>query len=218
MTASLDQPPPGWACSWVSSLVEEEVRSFTRVRSKEANEVFQLGFDGRSLFLKIGPDLQREYEKLQWLEGRLPCPRPIGFTTHDIADALLMSAVDGDDLAQLSTLLPPQVILARLATALKVLHTTEITDWSFDGNEGGKTLVHGDACLPNFLYRGDHLSGYIDIGDLTVGETEVDLAAAVWSLQYNLGPGHGLAFLREYGLKDADEERVEALRLKYELG
>jgi aminoglycoside phosphotransferase len=131
MTASLDQPPPGWACSWVSSLVEEEVRSFTRVRSKEANEVFQLGFDG---------------------------------------------------------------------------------------NEGGKTLVHGDACLPNFLYRGDHLSGYIDIGDLTVGEMEVDLAAAVWSLQYNLGPGHGLAFLREYGLKDADEERVEALRLKYELG
>ena len=33
-----------------------------------------------------------------------------------------------------------------------------------------------------------------------------------------LVPGYGLAFLREYGVNDADEERVEALRLRYELG
>ena len=82
----------------------------------------------------------------------------------------------------------------------------------------GKVLVHGDACLPNFLFHGDELSGYINVGDLAVGEPEVDLVAAVWSLQYNLGPGYGLAFLREYGVSDADEKRVEALRQKYELG
>jgi len=199
-------------------LVQEEVRSFTSVESNDANRVFRLDFDGQCLFLKVGPGLQREYEKLQWLEGRLPCPRPVGFTVHKEADALLMSAIDGEDLAQLSASLPPQVVLSRLATALLNLHATNITDWPFGMTNEGKVLVHGDACLPNFLYRDGSLSGYIDVGDMTVGEPDVDLAAAVWSLQYNIGPGHGLAFLREYGVKDVDEERVEDLRMRYELG
>ena len=85
-------------------------------------------------------------------------------------------------MARLSESLPPQVIVTR-----------------------------GDACLPNFLYQGGGLSGYVDVGDMTIGEPEVDLAAAVWSLQYNLGPGYGLNFLREYGRQDADDEDVERL-------
>jgi kanamycin kinase len=203
---------------WIASLLPKEIRAFRRVESNEVNAVFRLEFDGEILFLKIGPHLRREYEKLQWLEGRLPCPQPVGFTTRDEIDALLTSAIDGDSLAGLSTSAPPQVIVSRLATALLDLHAANIANWPFGRTGKGKVLVHGDACLPNFLFRGDHLSGYIDVGDMTVGEPEVDLAAAVWSLQYNLGPGYGLAFLHEYGLKDADEERVEALRLKYELG
>jgi kanamycin kinase len=223
VTGSPNTLPPGWAGAWVSSLLEEEVRSFTCVRSHEVNRVFRLDCDEQSLFLKVGPGLQREYEKLQWLEGRLPCPRPVGFTAHAEADALLTSALNGEDLAQLSASLPPQVVFSRLATALLRLHATNITDWPFGmTNEGkgnqNKVLVHGDACLPNFLYHDGHLSGYIDVGDMTVGEPEVDLAAAVWSLQYNLGPGHGLAFLHAYGMREADEARVEALRQKYELG
>lgn len=218
MTRSPNTRPPRWAEDWVSALVEEEARSFTRVESNEANRVFRLDFDRQSLFLKIGPNLQREYEKLRWLEGRLRCPRPIGFTAHEEADALLTSAIDGEGLAQLSASLPPQTVISRLATALLDLHATDTTGWPFGTSSEGKVLVHGDACLPNFLYRDGYLSGYIDVGEMTVAEPEVDLAAAVWSLQYNLGPGHGLAFLRKYGIKEADEERVEALRLKYELG
>jgi aminoglycoside phosphotransferase len=42
--------------------------------------------------------------------------------------------------------------------------------------------VHGDACLPNFV---------------RIDSPEIDLAAAVWSLDHNLGPGFGGAFLRE---------------------
>jgi len=34
---------------------------------------------------------------------------------------------------------------------------------------------------------------------MALADPEVDLAAAVWSLQYNMGARHGLAFLREYG-------------------
>ncbi len=121
-------------------------------------------------------------------------------------------------LAGLSASLPPQVIVERLATALLALHATHVEDWPFGEVEDGNVLVHGDACLPNILYRGSQLSGYIDLGDMVVGEPEIDLAAAVWSLQYNLGPGHGLAFLRAYGLTTADEAGVEVLRRRYELG
>ena len=78
--------------------------------------------------------------------------------------------------------------------------------------------MHGDACLPNFLFVGDHLSGYIDVGNMALADPEVDLAAAVWSLQYNMDAGHGLAFLREYGVVGANEEDVERLQLSYEQG
>ncbi|HLK61196.1 MAG TPA: phosphotransferase [Chthonomonadaceae bacterium] len=209
-------PPPDWACAWIASLVGEEVRSFTRNDTNEVNAVFRLEFARASLFLKIGPNLEKEYNKLRWMEGRLSCPCPVGFLSHSSADALLTSAIEGEDLAALADVLPPETIIARLTTALQALHTTPITDWPFERSERGKVLVHGDACLPNFLYHGDHLSGYIDLGDLRVGSPEIDLAAAVWSLQYNLGPGHGLAFLRAYGWQEANEDQVERLRRKYE--
>jgi aminoglycoside 3'-phosphotransferase-2 len=218
MTASVDDALPDWAVSWVSSTVPEEVQSVTRVESNEVNRVFRLEFDRQTLYLKIGPDLQREYEKLQWLAGRLPCPRPVGLLPRGETDGLLTSAIEGDGLAGLCASLPPHIIVSRLVSALKTLHATPITDWPFGRANEGDVLLHGDACLPNFLFMGDLLSGYIDVGDMRVGAPEVDLAASVWSLQYNLGPGHGLAFLHAYGVQDADEERVEALRWRYEEG
>jgi len=211
-----DAPPPTWAWSWASKQFQTLISSATQVRSNEINQVFRLEVIGESRFLKIGPNLEREYERLQWLEGRLPCPRPLGFITHNGTDGLLMSAVEGDDLAHLSASLPAEVIIARLAAALKAIHATSTADWPFGGTGG--VLVHGDACLPNFLFMGDHLSGYIDVGDMALADPEVDLAAAVWSLQYNMGAGHGLAFLREYGVVGMDEEDVERLRLSYERG
>ena len=184
--------------------------------SNEVNEVYRLDLGGQRLFLKVGPRLQREYERLRWLEGRLPAPRAVGFTSHGGEDALLMAAVEGDSLAALSAALPPQAIIARLATALRDLHAASAADWPFGGKGG--VLVHGDACLPNFLFVGDKLSGYIDVGDMELADPEIDLAAAVWSLQYNMGSGHGLAFLREYGVVGATEDEVERLRLSYEQG
>ena len=209
-------PPPRWALTWACSLAGAEPSASTRVLSNEVNKVYCLDFGEQCFFLKFGPRLQREYERLRWLEGRLPTPCPIGFTSEGGADALLMSAVVGDSLASLSTSLSPQAVIARLAMALRDLHATPAADWPF-GGEGG-VLVHGDACLPNFLFMGDHLSGYIDVGDMALADPEIDLAAAVWSLQYNMGSGHGLAFLREYGVVGATEDEVERLRLSYEQG
>jgi kanamycin kinase len=62
------------------------------------------------------------------------------------------------------------------------------------------------------MFRDDgSLSGFVDLGEMGAGDIKVDLAAAVWSLQYNLGPGHGLSFLRAYGLADPTERDVGRL-------
>ncbi len=218
LTVSTEGQLPDGAAEWVISVVGEKIRSCKPVRSNEINRVFGLVFDHHSLFLKIGPGLEREYEKLRWLTDRAPCPRPVGFTRFEKEDALLMTAIDGEDLAELSAALPPERVIGLLAQSLLRLHATPVHDWHFGDTDEGSVLVHGDACLPNFLYRDGQLTGYVDLGDLSVAEREVDLSAAVWSLQYNLGPGYGLSFLREYGLTDADETHVEALRLQYEQG
>jgi len=51
---------------------------------------------------------------------------------------------------------------------------------------------------------------------MTVADPEVDLSAAVWSLQHNLGSGFGKMFLERYGVRDATDEYVESLRMRYE--
>ena len=202
-----------WALSWACSAAQEEPSHIESVRSNEANEVFRLSFSSRTLFLKIGPALDREYERLKWLEGRLPAPVAIGHVVGDSEHALLTSAIEGQDLAGLSATLPPEDVITRLAGALRTLHSTNTAGWPFGGSG---VLVHGDACLPNFLFAGCKFTGYIDLGEMALGDPEVDLSAAVWSLQYNLGPGHGMAFLQQYGIANANDEYEERLRLRYE--
>jgi len=211
-------PSDNYFLIWATSVAQEPLIAATPVPCNEINQVFQLMFDSKTLFLKIGPNLQREYDKLQWLHHHQPAPVPYGFIRYEQNDALLTSAIPGKGLSRLTESLPPATIITRLAVALKVLHATPIADWPFDRSENGTVLVHGDACLPNIMYCDGRLSGYIDVGDMQVDAPEVDLAAAIWSLQYNLGPGYGLAFLHEYGVSDANEEDVERLRLMYETG
>lgn len=205
--------PPDWALSWATALAKEGLRAAIRVPSNEVNQVFWLESDSASFFLKIGPNLEREYRRLECLQGRLPTPCAVGFTAVAGIDALLQTAVEGDTLSRLSASLPARKIVTRLAAAIRCVHATGTADWPFGGT--GSVLVHGDACLPNFLFDGPALSGYIDVGDMTLAEPEGDLAAAVWSLQYNLGAGHRLAFLREVRIVEADEAEVQPLRLVY---
>jgi aminoglycoside phosphotransferase len=46
--------------------------------------------------------------------------------------------------------------------------------------------MHADACLPNFIVGDEGLNGYIDLGDLGVGDVEADLQTGVRSLRSNL--------------------------------
>jgi kanamycin kinase len=102
-----------------------------------------------------------------------------------------------------------------LASALRSFHSVSAEECPFEAYVPGESLVHGDACLPNIIIGGDGSNGYIDLGDMGVGDVEVDLSAAVWSLQWNLGPGFGLEFLKAYGRSDATNRDVDRLRTLY---
>lgn len=172
-----------------------------------------------SWFLKIGEDLAPECERLRWLDGRLPAPEVVAFESLNGKDALITTAVPGTPLSTLRESKPARGIVEMLASALRAFHATDIGDCPFKASIPGSVLVHGDACLPNILFRDDGtLGGFVDLGEMGVGDVEVDLAAAVWSLQYNLGPGHGLAFLHAYGRTDACRDDVDRLRTLYANG
>jgi kanamycin kinase len=179
--------------------------------------VYALSRKNDRWFLKLGAKLQAERDRLDWLISRVPAPRVVGFETHEDRDALLTTAVAGRDLASVCGVWSGEEIAFRLADALRALHGASTEDCPFADDVDGPVLVHGDACLPNVLFHdnGD-FSGFVDLGELRLGCLEVDLSAAVWSLQYNLGRGFGLPFLRRYGVQDADEETVEQMRLTYE--
>ena len=55
-------------------------------------------------------------------------------------------------------------------------------------------------------------SSTVDLGDMRIGNADIDLSAAIWSLKHNLSPGYGLLFLQQYGVKDASDDLAEHLR------
>jgi kanamycin kinase len=188
----------------------------SKVRSGAHSAVYELKANDRSWYLKVGEDLESERQRMQWLQSKLAVPEVIAFDTHEDTDLLLMSAIQGTDLAHLSAKLKPSDIVSRLASALRTFHSVAASDCPFRVYKPGNILVHGDACLPNIIFdKTGALSGYIDLGDMGVGDVEVDLSAAVWSLNYNLGPGYGLRFLIEYGLKETTGRDVERLWTMY---
>lgn len=182
----------------------------------DQNEVFKLHAGDGNYFLKVGARLEKERERLEWLNGKLPVPKVIGFIKIDDKDALLLSAIEGKNLAALSKEWPPEKVAEKLAEALLKFHALDAKKCPFGKFESGKVLVHGDACLPNFIFQNDNFSGYIDLGGLIVANQDVDFSAAIWSLQYNLGVGYGGMFLKKYGVENVTDEMVEKLRLKYE--
>lgn len=184
--------------------------------SGDSSVVYEITSGAASWFLKIGAGLGPERERIQWLRGRLPVPEVVAFADIGGKDALLTTTVPGTNLARLAKRLPAADIVAMLAAALRLFHGADATGCPFEAAVPGGVVVHGDACLPNVMVRDDgSLSGFVDLGEMGAGDIEVDLAAAVWSLQYNLGPGHGLNFLRAYGLTDSTERDVGRLWRMY---
>lgn len=194
----------------------EQPCSVSEVRSGAHSAVFRLSSITALYYLKIADNLDTEIKKIDWLSSRLPTPKVVQRISGDYQEAVLMTAIEGEDLANLCHTLPPDVIVNRFAEALKRFHSAPTKNCPFEAYLPGETLVHGDACLPNILFHEDQLSGFVDLGDMGVGDIEVDLSAAVWSLQFNLGSGYGNAFLEAYGHGTTDDYEVERLRQLYE--
>jgi kanamycin kinase len=122
-----------------------------------------------------------------------------------------MSGLSETDMAVLAKRLSPDKIIEAIAAALRAFHSADPALFG-QASIPGESLVHGDACLPNFMCRDDGaLNGYLDVGEMGLGDIEVDLAAAVWSLRYNLRADFRVRFLRAHGLPDPTP--ADALRL-----
>lgn len=201
---------------WAKNLLGGEVL-VEREQHGDEGAVFKIGTKKGNYFLKIKTDsnFTKERERLEWLKDKLPVPRVVGSTEKNGAGAMLLTAIEEKNLAVLCKEWPAEKVITKLAEVLHTFHATDTRGWPFDEADSGKVLVHGDACLPNFIFSGDIFSGYIDLADCQLADIEVDLSATVWSLQYNLGAGHGPAFLKKYGYYDATEEGAERLRLQY---
>lgn len=182
----------------------------------DQSTVYKINTSNGEYFLKIAEDLTAERDRLNWLEGKLPVPKVISFARIEDKDVLLLSAIEGKNLATLKEEWTAEKLTEKLAEALRRFHTTSIRDCPFGSPGKNKVLVHGDACLPNFIFHNDTLSGYVDLGDACIGDSEIDLAAAVWSLQYNIGRGHEVEFLKKYNAKNQSEKEVQRLKLEYE--
>lgn len=169
-------------------------------------------------YLKVGHNVDDEYQRLKWLANILPVPKIVGYEKLKNNQSWLLTAgMKGTDLAELCESLTPDEIIKRLALALRQIHSIRIDNMQFIGAIPGSTLTHGDACTPNFIFTKDgSLSGIIDVGDAGISSPEIDLSAAVWSLNYSLGPGHGSNFLKQYGWKNTSSQEVERLTALYE--
>ena len=180
-----------------------------------AGTVWRLAGEGAAVYVKRAATLAGERDRLEWLLGRLPVPALVGFFHAAGDDWLVTREVPGVPLHHPSVGWPPSRVARLLGEILRTIHATDATGCPFGTGRRGHVLVHGDYCLPNVLVTDGALTGIIDVGQTGIGDPRQDLAAGVWSLHYNFGPGHGREFLDAYGAPPMTDQEIERLRRKY---
>ena len=74
-------------------------------------------------------------------------------------------------------------------------------------------FTHGDYCLPNIIIDKGRVSGFIDLSKAGISDRYQDIALALRSIEYNLGPGFDRIFLNEYGITEPDLKKMEYYKL-----
>jgi aminoglycoside 3'-phosphotransferase-2 len=77
----------------------------------------------------------------------------------------------------------------------------------------GRVLTHGDPCLPNVMFEGARVTGFVDCDRAGVADPYQDLALASRSIAGNLGHEWAGVFFRKYGLPNPDERKLSFYRL-----
>jgi aminoglycoside phosphotransferase len=180
-----------------------------------AGTVWRLSGDGGVIFVKRAADLAGEGDRLGWLGDRWPVPRVAGFFHESGDDWLVTHEVPGVPMYDPSVGWAPDRVAKKLGEILRDLHSTDAEGCPFGVAKRGNVLIHGDYCLPNVLVRDEELSGLVDVGQAGLGNPEDDLAAGVWTLQYNFGKGFGRPFLDAYGWPPMTDQAIEKLRKRY---
>jgi kanamycin kinase len=183
---------------------------------------------------RTGIDLSRERRRLDWLAGRHPAPRVVGYGADEDAEWLATEALPGGlAVGDRWRARRPEAIRA-IAAGLRAIHAVPIdgfpagwTDEVWVGRSPASigprppvlepVLVHGDACAPNTLISLDGAwTGNVDFGDLAVGDRWADLAVASMSLDWNFGEGHQDELFEAYGIQP-DQERIRYYRALWDL-
>ena len=180
-----------------------------------AGTVWRLSGVRGAVYVKRAAELAGERDRLEWLKGRLPVPEVLGFFRAAGDDWLMTREIPGVPLYHRSVGLPPSRAARVFGEILRGIHETDATGCPFGVAKRGNVLIHGDYCLPNVLVTDGALSGLIDVGQTGLGDPRSDLAAGVWTLQYNFGPGHARDFLHAYGAPAMTDQEIERLRRKY---
>jgi aminoglycoside phosphotransferase len=180
-----------------------------------AGTVWRLAGPSGAVYVKRAADLQGERDRLAWLRGRLPVPELVGFFHAAGDDWLVTRELPGVPLYDPSVASSPSDVARTLGEILRGIHAIDATGCPFGVSRRGHVLVHGDYCLPNVLVKDGALSGLVDVGGAGLGDPRQDLAAGVWTLQYNFGPTHAREFLDAYGSPTMTDQEIERLRRKY---
>ena len=203
------------------------------------NELGGLTFRLGDRYVKWNPrttgiDLERERDRLRWLEGRHPAPRVLAFGADDAAQWLVTAALPGGTAVGDAWRARRPESIAAIARGLRAIHAIPVDDcpegWTAAEWVGRRpdaigprppivdpVLVHGDACAPNTLISAEGAwTGNVDFGDLAVGDRWADLAIASLSLDWNFGEGHQQELFDAYGI-EPDEERIRWYRALWDL-
>lgn len=180
------------------------------------DDVYKILTSASSFYLKTNDLLRAEHDNMRKLQPYLSIPRVIGYANIDGRDHLLMTEMPGDNLAELVGKWNTTDIVKEFAKAVKHFHSLRIADIFPDSNtQSDFVVLHGDMSFPNIIFTEPGAPSFIDLGQVSVGAPDSDLADAIWSLQRNIGPGYGEQFLEEYGDFVMTDKVEAALRFRY---
>ena len=197
-----------------------------------ANEIGGYTFVSGGRFLKWNPlgngvDLEQERARLVWARAvghRVPQVLDLG--RDDAGQVLVTRALPGAGASTEFWIERPEQAVRAIAAGLRALHDGIPSaacpfpvPWipaDAPPPDGGRVVVHGDACAPNTIIGADGVfAGHVDLGDLGVGDRWADLAVASLSLAWSYGAGFEDLFFAEYGI-ERDEERIAWYRAAWD--